>query len=399
MKAKVIVIGAGPAGLFCSYLLLKKGYSVDLYDHSSGPGKKFLIAGNGGLNLTHSEELDKFASKYGKNSNRFKNLLEQFSASDLRSWFKEELGLETFVGSSGRIFPEKMQAGEALVNWIKILKSYEGFNLYLKHKFIKINKDKELTFEFSNEKIVVKADSIVFGLGGASWKKTGSDGLWKENLEELGLKINEFLPMNCGFERSWSEFFKKNIQRSYIKNVEVFFNEKSVKGDLMLTPYGVEGGPIYALSNFIRDELRNNSTYISIDLKPGLSEKAIFSKIENRNKKVSLSNHLRKSLGFSRNIFIFLKELLEPEVFESMEELAKNIKSLKVSLEKPRPINEAISTSGGICFSNLNESLEFKNIEGIYFCGEMLDYEAPTGGYLLQSCFSTAWKVANSISS
>lgn len=396
---KVIIVGAGPAGLFCAYLLLKKGFLVDLYDQSSGPGKKFLIAGNGGLNLTHSEGVEEFCLKYGRKTKIFKDILNDFSSKDLVTWFEKELGVETFIGSSCRVFPKKMKAGEALIKWLEILKKNEKFNLYLNYKFIKINMQKELIFEHSKSEVLVKANYLIFSLGGASWKKTGSDGLWKGPLEEIGVKVNKFLPMNCGFERKWSTFFKENIKRSYVKYVEVSFKEKSVKGDLMLTPYGMEGGPIYALSNLIRDNLGSKESCIYIDLKPGLSLNNIYEKLEKKKTKVSLSNHLRKALGLEKNTFILLKELLSPDDFKDMKRLSYCIKNLRVSFDRARPIDEAISTSGGVCFSNLSSSFEFKKIQNIYFCGEMLDYEAPTGGYLLQSCFSTAWRVVSSITS
>lgn len=204
---KVIIIGAGPAGLFCAYLLLKKGFFVDLYDQSSGPGKKFLVAGNGGLNLTHSEKFNSFCLKYGDKSEFLKDALSEFSPKDLVSWFEKELGLETFVGSSGRVFPKKMKAAEALIKWLGILKEYKGFSLYLNHRFIKMSLNRELTFEYEKKEVLVHANFVVFSLGGASWKKTGPDGLWKNSLESIGVKVNDFLPMNCGFERKWSEFF------------------------------------------------------------------------------------------------------------------------------------------------------------------------------------------------
>lgn len=394
---RAIIVGAGTAGLFSAYLLLKDGYMVDLYDHSSAPGKKFLVAGHGGLNITHSENLDSFASRYGKDERFFRTLLNEFSPNDLRDWCAE-LGIETFVGTSGRVFPKGLKSLELLSAWLKKLKSNTNFNMYLKHKLVGITPDRVLTFEKSDQEIAVTADVIIFALGGASWKVTGSDGLWSELLKPLGIKANSFQPMNCGFERNWSEFFVQEVDRCCLKNIELHFKENSVKGELMLTPYGVEGGVIYALSNFIRDELREKGTAkIAVDLKPGLSQEAIVQKLEKKAKKTTLSNHLRRTLNFDKKLFILLKELLAPLDFEDSKTLAYKIKNLEVELYATRPLDEAISSSGGVCFSELNEFLESKAIPDLYFAGEMLDFEAPTGGYLLQGCFSTAWRVVKGI--
>ncbi|MCK5883710.1 MAG: NAD(P)-dependent oxidoreductase [Bacteriovoracaceae bacterium] len=396
---EITIVGGGPAGLFCAYLLLKAGHKVKLYDHSSAVGKKFLVAGNGGLNISHSEDLNSFSSRYGKDAKLFKKLLGAFSPVDLRDWCTE-LGIETFVGTSGRIFPKGLKSVELLSAWIDKLKSNENFKLYLRHKLIGITNEKKLTFENCDKKIIVNSKVVIFALGGASWKITGSDGLWSKVLSDLGVKLSSFRPMNCGFERVWSEFFKREVDRCSLKNIELRFLGKTAKGEMMLTPYGVEGGVIYALSNFIRDELiESGVAKITIDLKPGLSLEALTQKLAKRSKKSTLSNHLRKVLGFDKMIFILLKELLSPEDFEDVDILAKKIKNLEIELSATRPIDEAISTSGGVCFSELNEFLELKAIPGVYFAGEMLDYEAPTGGYLLQGCFSSAWMVVKGIRS
>lgn len=396
-EKNIIIVGAGPAGLFCAYLLLQKGFNVDIYDQSSGVGKKFLIAGNGGLNLTHSEPIDQFALRYTHHEDRFKKLLAEFSPADLIEWCKK-MGIETFVGSSQRVFPTEMSAGKFLLKWLDALKAFPNFNLHLKHQFKSITKEKVLTFINEKGELKVNADQIVFCLGGASWKKTGSDGLWKSPLESIGIHVNQFLPMNCGFEYPWSDFFKEKVNRAALKHVEINFNDRFAKGDLMITPYGIEGGTIYALSNFIRNEiLSSGEATIHLDLRPGLSHQALLKKLGSKNSKTTLSNHLRKCLNMDKTSFMLLKEVMHEDDFLTMESIAQNIKSLKIVLKGIRPIDEAISTSGGVCFSQLNPSLESKSISGIYFAGEMLDYEAPTGGYLLQACFSTAWIVAKNI--
>ncbi|RLA61286.1 MAG: aminoacetone oxidase family FAD-binding enzyme [Epsilonproteobacteria bacterium] len=391
---KVTIVGAGPAGLFCAYQLLKKGYAVDLYDQSSGVGKKFLIAGDGGLNLTHSEDIEIFSTRYGKDEAFFKKLLTDFSPQDLRDWC-EQLEVKTFVGTSGRVFPSNLKAAEILLNWLKVLKSYSEFNLFLKHKLVGITADKILSFAGD---IKVQADTVIFALGGASWEKTGSDGKWKEFFETLGIELKPFLPMNCGFERPWSEHFIKKVDRTPLKNILIKVKNRKIRGEVMLTPFGVEGGGIYTVSNVIRDFiLEQGKCFIHLDLKPDWTKEVIIQKIKSKKGKESFSNHLRKTLKVDKAMIVLLRELTDASKFENPEYLAEQIKNLKVELFGIRPISEAISTSGGVSFSGLTDDLEVKAIPGMYVVGEMLDFEAPTGGYLLQGCFSTAWRVVEAI--
>ena len=393
-KEKVTIVGAGPSGLFCAYQLLKRGYAVDLYDQMSGVGKKFLIAGDGGLNITHSEDLKTFATRYGKNEEAFSSLLNDFSPQDLRSWC-EELEVKTFVGTSGRVFPEKLKAAEILLNWLKVLKSYQNFNLFLKHRLLNVSNDKELTFE---GELKVKASTVIFALGGASWEKTGSDGKWNELFENLGIEVEPFLPMNCGFEKPWSEHFISKVDRTPLKNITIKVGNQKVRGEVMLTPFGMEGGGIYALSNIIRDYiLKEGKCFINLDLKPDFDNETILKKIKAKKPKDSLSNHLRKALKLDKAAIVLLRELTNRDTFEKPEYLAEQIKNLKVELFSMRPLSEAISTSGGVSFTGLTSDLEVKSIPGMYVVGEMLDWEAPTGGYLLQGCFSTAWRVVDAI--
>lgn len=394
---KVIIIGAGPAGLFCAYHLLRFNIQVDLYEKTAGVGKKFLIAGKSGLNLTHSEDIDSFAKKYGKHEIFFKSLMKDFNAEDVRKWC-HSLGIETFIGSSKRVFPKSMKAAKLLSKWVNELKQFTNFTLYLNHELVQISQDKKLTFFHDNEKKSVVADCVVFATGGASWKKTGSNGAWAEIFKEININVTPFKPMNCGFEVNWSKAFIDAVDRSPIKNVMVTINDHSTRSELMLTPYGIEGTAIYSLSSYIRDSIYKNKTAkIVIDLRPDLSKEKLLEKLISKRSKDSLSNHLRKKLNLDKASISLLRELTNKEDWSDLKSLAFKIKNLELSIKSIRPIDEAISTGGGVDFDELTCELEFKKIKGFYAIGEMLDFEAPTGGYLLQGCFSSAYRVAKSI--
>ena len=397
MKEKIIIIGGGPAGLFCSFQLLKFGFEVDLYDQMPGVGAKFIIAGKGGLNLTHSEEIDIFCTRYGKDQKLFKELLEEFSPTSLRAW-SEELGVKTFIGTSGRVFPENVSAAQMLSIWLNLLKSNTKFNLFLNHQLINISKEKMLTFKTKNKTTQVQASKIIVALGGASYQKTGSNGKWKDIFEKLGIETKPFLPMNCGFERPWSKYFISNVDRRPLKNISVKIENSEVKGEVMLTPYGIEGGAIYAISNVIRNHiLKKGKAIITLDLRPDLKIEIIQKKLKTRRHKDSLGNYLRKTLNLDKYIHTLIRELSDSTKLENSEYLASQIKGLDIELFSTRPLSEAISTSGGVCFSSLTDNLEVREIPGLYVAGEMLDFEAPTGGYLLQGCFTTAWRIIKSL--
>jgi len=263
---------------------------------------------------------------------------------------------------------------------------------------VNVSKEKVLTFEVDSKNIEIKANTVIFALGGASWEKTGSDGKWKDLFDNLGIKLEPFLPMNCGFERPWSNHFISKVDRTPLKNIRILVKDQNVRGEVMLTPFGMEGGGIYALSNIIRDYiLDQGKCFINLDLKPDLTKESIISKLRSKKPKDSLSNHLRKKLNLDKAAILLLRELTDPDKFEDPEYLADQIKNLRVELFSMRPINEAISTSGGVSFSGLSNDLEVLAFPGMYVVGEMLDFEAPTGGYLLQGCFSTAWRVVQAI--
>jgi uncharacterized flavoprotein (TIGR03862 family) len=396
----VIIIGAGPAGLFSAYQLIKQGIQVALYDHQGGVGKKFLVAGHGGLNLTHSEDLETFTTRYGKDRERFEKYIHEFTPQDLRNWC-QELGVETFIGTSGRVFPKKLKSAEILFLWLEKLKSSPLFTLHLKHKLIAIDFKKDLlTFQNQiQENVEVSGDHFILALGGSSWKKTGSDGQWVDQLIQQGIQCIPFEPMNCGFEKGWSPFFVKKMDRFPLKNIALHFKGLSLLGEMMITPYGVEGTSIYALSRELREEItRHKKALLHLDLKPEWEVEKVIQVLQNRKNQISLSHHITKGLKLQKGIYTLLKELLPENAFDDEKLLASHIKKLPLTLTGTRPLDEAISTSGGVSWSELTPDLQLKKFPKFFAIGEMLDFDAPTGGYLLQAAFSTAYWAAKKIS-
>lgn len=397
------IVGAGVSGLYCADQLLNSGFSVKLYDHQSGPGKKFLVAGNGGLNLTHSENLSDFCKRYGKHEDFFKRALKVFSPEDLRNWC-HELGVETFVGTSGRVFPTKLKAAEILLTLRKKLESHPQFSFHLKNKFLGIkkdpNKDGHYFLELEGPQGIFKeeAHTIIFALGGGSWAKTGSDGLWVNAFTKFGLDIEPLKAMNCGFETEWSSHFTTKVERLPLKNISLQFKEKTLRTEVMVTHYGIEGTGIYALSHDIALEIENvGEATLIIDLKPDLSLDQILEKISQKKPKESLNNLFRKSFGLEKDILSFLREFVSSAEINNGQALGEKLKRVEIKLKRARPIDEAISTSGGIRLEDLTEALESKQHKNIFFAGEMLDFEAPTGGYLIQGAISSGHVICQEI--
>ena len=393
---KVVVIGAGPTGLFATSLLLDGGYSVDLYDQKSKAGRKLLLAGKSGLNVTNTKELESFSSAYGCRQKQMRLSLTHFPPADLRLWLKQ-LGVETYAGSTGLVFPVSSGAGTLLSLWMESLVSNKNFNFYPDHRLVSIEKG-SLSFEKENQIINLKAPLVVMGLGGASYPVTGSDGEWRLLLDSMGLETIPFKPMNCGFECSWSPFFKEKINHSALKNIKLTYKNQSIRGEAVITSYGIEGGPFYHYSREIRDSIEQfGKTTVFLDLAPDLSSKEILLKLSRKRGKNSLSNHLRKQLKLSRVKIHLLRELTEKIFFDDFYLLAQAIKGVSLILEQPRPIEEAISSSGGVSFNELDSSFMLKKYPGWFTVGEMVDWDAPTGGYLLQGCFSTAYMAVEGI--
>jgi hypothetical protein len=387
MNRSVAIIGGGPAGLMAAEVLIRGGAQVDVYDAMASLGRKFLMAGKSGLNITHSEPYEKFITHYGKRQKEIETFLKDFTPDDLRAWAKE-LGVETFVGTSGRVFPREMKASPLLRAWTKRLLN-AGVNFHMRHKWLGWEKD-SLLFESPDGKIKVKADAVVLALGGASWPKLGSSAEWVEWLEQAKVRVEAFRPSNCGFNVAWSKFFREKFAGYPIKSVILSFEDFKQQGEFVVTKHGVEGSLIYAASARLRDEIElHGKAIMHLDLVPAFSQKQIAEKLSKPRGSRSLSSHLEKTIGIKGVKAGLLREFLPKEIFADAEKLSAAIKDLQVSLISARPIAEAISSAGGVNFDELDSHLMLKKIPGVFCAGEMLDWEAPTGGYLLTACFAT----------
>lgn len=392
----IAIIGGGPSGLMAAEIIAGAGHQVTIYDAMPTFGRKFLMAGRGGLNLTHSEPLEKFITRYFEASNWLAPYIKSYSPKDLQKWC-EDLGQETFIGSSGRIFPRAMKASPLLRAWLKRLEDL-GVNYRPRHLWQGFDGE-ELIFKNADQKIIkVKPDATLLALGGASWPHLGSDGSWVEILAKCGVKISELRPANCGFITKWSDYLTTKFAGTPLKSVAIKHKNFSHKGEIIITKQGVEGGAIYALSACLRESIKNDGNAILyLDLRPEMSLENLTKKLQIRGKK-SLSNYLRKA-GFPPVASVLLNDLIPADQLAKAtpEILAEYLKNLPITLTSPTNINRAISTAGGICRESLDENFMLKTKPGIFAAGEMLDWEAPTGGYLLQGCFSTAVCAAKGI--
>lgn len=393
-KNKVIIIGGGPAGLMAAEVISNSGNEVHLFDAMPTVGRKFLLAGIGGLNLTHSEEYSKFVERYRERKNEVSQMLEQFNAKHLQEW-AANLGIETFVGSSGRVFPKEMKAAPLLRTWLQRLKK-NHVQFYMRHRWMGWQGD-QLIFSFNDEEIIKDADAIVFALGGASWPKLGSDGEWVSILKKSGVEIEDLKPANCGFNIEWSDYFKKNFAGASLKSVEAYVidvNQNKVikKSQIIITENGIEGSLIYALSAPIRELIeRDEQAILYLDLVPDKNIERVLKEVSMPRGSRSLSSHLKSKLGIDSLKTALLYECLDQETLNNLERLAKAIKQLPITCLSTRPISEAISCAGGVKFESLDENLMSAKKSKVFFAGEMLDWEAPTGGYLLTACFSSGY--------
>lgn len=393
----IAIIGGGPGGLMAAEVLATAGHSVTLYDRMPSLGRKFLMAGRGGLNLTHSEPLEKFLTRYGAASDWLAPYIRAFPPEALRAWC-EGLGQQTYVGSSGRVFPTSMKAAPLLRAWLMRLNQL-GVRYEARHHWQGWEGTALRFINAAQEKILVTPDATLLALGGASWPKLGSDGGWTDILSDAGVAISLLRPSNCGFIVPWSEHFSSRFAGSPLKSVVLTHRELSCPGDAMVTAQGLEGGVVYALSSSLRETiLREGKAVLHIDLRPNLSHGELAEKLKIPRGSQSFSTHLGKA-GIPPVVISLLREVALQAELNALTPtpLAALLKALPVTLTATAGLARAISTAGGIERGALTEDLMLKARPGVFAAGEMLDWEAPTGGYLLQGCFSTGVAAANGI--
>lgn len=382
MKKSVAIIGGGPSALALAAFLDPTLFDVSIYERNKSLGRKFLVAGKGGFNLTHSEPMDQLISRYS-NDPIVKTALTSFTNEDFRRWL-ESIGIPTFIGSSKRVYPEKGIKPIEVLNRILSVLEEKQVHFEFEHTWMGWNAENNLTFH--SEK-TIHADLVIFALGGASWKVTGSDGNWLNTFHEKGIPTSPFLPANCSYQVDWKPDLLAKIEGSPLKNITISSNEKTTKGEVVLTQFGLEGNAIYALSPEVQHQLSTHgNAIVYIDFKPMLSVEEVQQKLEQSNLK--MTDLLRKKLHLSKAQVHLLKHFLDKEAFLSKTTLAQYIKRFPLTLIGAAPIDEAISTTGGVSMKAIDEKFELINLRNTYCIGEMLDWNAPTGGYLLQACFS-----------
>lgn len=392
-NARAAVIGGGPAGLMAAETLATQGIAVDLYDAMPSVGRKFLLAGKGGMNLTHSEPRDRFHARYGSRRLTLEPLLERFGATALRAW-AAQLGIETFIGSSGRVFPTDMKAAPLLRAWLHRLRE-AGVVFHMRHRWLGWDEAKNLRFATPEGERLVQADATILALGGASWPRLGSDGRWAEWLIARGIDVAPLVPANCGFEIGWTPHFRERFAGQPLKSITLHYTdahgiEHSRPGECIVTEHGLEGSLIYAMSGGLREALHAQAPLgIRLDLAPGWTEAKLAAEIAHPRGSRSMASHLQSRVNIAGVKAGLLHEVLSKEKFADAAHVAATIKSLPLSLTATRPITEAISSAGGVRFEALDEQLMLQALPGVFCAGEMLDWEAPTGGYLLTACFAT----------
>lgn len=387
------VIGGGPAGLMAAETLLAAGVAVDVYDAMPSPGRKFLMAGKGGMNITHSEAPEIFLSRYGRHAESLRTALTQFSPASIREWMRE-LGVDSFIGSSGRVFPEGMKAAPLLRAWLHRLRS-AGMRLHVRHRWLGWTADGAILFATPAGEISVEHSLTVLALGGGSWSRLGSDGAWVPLLQGRGIEIAPLKPANCGFDLGWSDHFRERFAGQPVKSVMATFvgddgHAVQRRGEIMVTDTGIEGGLVYALSAALRDRIgADGSALLHLDLLPDRDATFVTAEITRPRGSRSLSSHLQSRLGLKGVKAGLLREVLGPDEMHDPARLAAAIKALPLRLNATRPLEEAISSAGGVRFDALDENFMLRALPGVFCAGEMLDWEAPTGGYLLTGCLAT----------
>ncbi len=395
LRPSVAVIGGGPAGLMAAEVLAAGGASVTIYERMPSPARKFLLAGRGGLNLTHSEPLDRVLARYGAAAPHLKAAIEAFPPDALRAW-SANLDQPTFVGTSGRVFPAALKTSPLLRAWLRRLAA-SGVTLLTRHRWTGWDDGGNLTFVHRDATVTARPDATVLALGGASWPHLGADGTWIDALNAAGADIAPLCPANSGFHVDWSAVFRERFAGQPLKRLALSLGNVRVRGEAMITATGLEGGGLYALSSHLREAVAaSGHALLQIDLRPDVSQDDLLGRLTAERGKQSLSTHLRKTLKLAPAAIGLLNEAAAPRRLSALTtgDIAALIKAVPVRLTGTAPIARAISTAGGVTFASLDEHFMLQTRPGVFLAGEMLDWEAPTGGYLLQATFATGHAAA-----
>lgn len=390
---ELIIIGGGPAGLMAAETARAQGIEVDLFESKGSVGRKFLIAGKGGMNLTHSEPKPDFLKRYGKRAKEVGHWLDDFDADALRAWARG-LGIETFIGTSGRVFPSDLKAAPLLRGWVHRLRE-SGVRFHVHHRWLGWDENGALRFETPDGERTYTAKAVVLALGGGSWPQLGSDGAWWPWLASRGVDVAPLQPSNCGFDIGWTDHLAARFAGAPLKPVAAYWRDESGhehtrQGECVVTATGIEGSLIYALSASLRDAIaeRGHAT-LELDLAPDRTLARLQHDLAKPRGSRSFSEHLRRQTGLTGVKAALLHEVLDKSHFQDTDTLARTIKRLPLRLQRARPMAEAISTAGGVRLEALNDSMMLTALPGVFCAGEMLDWEAPTGGYLLTACFAS----------
>ncbi len=395
------VVGGGPAGLFAAERLRAAGLSVDLYEAKGSPGRKFLIAGKGGLNLTHSEPRPQFDHRYRERAVEVAGWLDGFDADALRRW-AQGLGVDTYVGSSGRVFPLDRKAAPLLRGWVRRLKE-QGVRFHVQHRWLGWNDDGTLRMQTSDGETAVSVDATVLALGGGSWPELGSDGAWVDTLRARSVDVAPLQPANCGFDIAWSGHFRQRHAGSPLKPVVAHWRDlrgvpQQLQGECVASEYGIEGSLVYAIAADLREAInRDGHALLELDLVPGRGEARLRADLARPRKGRSFGEHLRRVAGIDAAKAALVFEILGKDAGNDPDAVVRMLKRLPLRLLRPRPMAETISTAGGVRLEALDAGLMLQAVPGVFCAGEMLDWEAPTGGYLLTACYASALRAADGV--
>ncbi|UNK43871.1 TIGR03862 family flavoprotein [Luteimonas sp. S4-F44] len=391
--SRLAIVGGGPAGLFAAEVARAAGVEVDLFDAKGSVGRKFLIAGKGGLNLTHSEPRPGFDARYGARAGAVGRWLDVFDAQALRDWAKAR-GVPTFIGSSGRVFPEDLKAAPLLRGWVRQLRE-DGVRFHVQHRWTGWDADDRLSFATPQGPHAHAADAVLLALGGGSWPELGSDGAWQALLAARGIEVAPLVPANCGFDIGWSAHLAQRHAGAPLKPVVLHWRAangtpQALQGECVLTATGIEGSAVYAISGVLRDTIaRDGHALLELDLAPGRDAARLQRDLERPRGRRSIGEHLRRATGLDAAKTALLFERLDRDALDDAARVAATIKRLPLILRAPRPLAEAISSAGGVRFEALDDALMLRALPGTFVAGEMIDWEAPTGGYLLTACFAS----------